>query len=74
MWKEKRTTGFFNNLQNARNGHTLQWNGKLPMGKKSGEKRLLGPEDESKTFGEGLNFAASEAYRLLRTNVLFALP
>lgn len=30
--------------------------------------------NEEKTFGAGLSFAASEAYRLLRTNVLFALP
>lgn len=30
--------------------------------------------NEEKTFGAGLSFAAAEAYRLLRTNVLFALP
>ncbi len=42
---------------------------------KKGEKdRLLRPDEEKKTFGAGLNFAASEAYRLLRTNLLFALP
>lgn len=37
-------------------------------------KRLPQNTEEDKTFGEGLNFAASESYRLLRTNVLFALP
>jgi len=42
--------------------------------KKSVENRLLRPEEEDKTIGEGLNFASSEAYRLLRTNLLFALP
>lgn len=31
-------------------------------------------EDEEKLYGAGLNFAAAEAYRLLRTNLLFALP
>ncbi len=30
--------------------------------------------DVKKTIGEGLNFATSEAFRLLRTNLLFALP
>lgn len=44
------------------------------MSKKRSEKRLLRPDEEKRTFGEGLNFAASETYRLLRTNVLFALP
>lgn len=44
------------------------------MSKKTEGKRLLSPDEEKKTFGGGLNFAASEAYRLLRTNVLFALP
>ena len=29
---------------------------------------------EELTFGENLSFAASEAYKLLRTNILFALP
>lgn len=43
-------------------------------GKEPGGKRSLRMEEEKKTFGEGLNFAAAEAYRLLRTNVLFALP
>lgn len=31
-------------------------------------------DDGQKMFGSGLNFASSEAYRLLRTNLLFALP
>ncbi len=44
------------------------------MKKKGMGKRAVRPEDEAKTFGEGLNFAAAEAYRLLRTNLLFALP
>jgi len=42
--------------------------------KKGEKKRSLRPEEEKKTFGEGLNFASSEAFRLLRTNLLFALP
>lgn len=44
------------------------------MIKKVGGKRPLSREEEQRTFGAGLNFAAAEAYRLLRTNVLFALP
>lgn len=44
------------------------------MRKKSSGKRVLRPEDEQKTFGAGINFAAAEAYRLLRTNLLYALP
>lgn len=36
--------------------------------------KQLRPEEEKRTFGKGLSFGASEAYRLLRTNVLFALP
>ncbi len=42
--------------------------------KKSEKDRLLRPDEEKATYGAGLNFAASEAYRLLRTNLLFALP
>jgi len=38
------------------------------------KKRSIRPEEEKKTFGEGMNFGASEAFRLLRTNLLFALP
>lgn len=44
------------------------------MSRKSKTRRVLCPDEEKKTFGEGMNFAASEAYRLLRTNLLFALP
>lgn len=43
------------------------------MNKKKAGKRLA-QMDETKTFGPGLSFAAAEAYRLLRTNILFALP
>jgi capsular exopolysaccharide synthesis family protein len=41
--------------------------------KKSVGKHLASDE-KAVTFGPGLNFAASEAYRLLRANILFALP
>lgn len=44
------------------------------MSQNSKGKRILHPEDERKLCGAGLNFAAAEAYRLLRTNLLFALP
>lgn len=44
------------------------------MKRKSEASHALRPEEEEKTFGAGLNFAAAEAYRLLRTNLLFALP
>lgn len=44
------------------------------MRKKLKEKQTQRPEDEAKLCGAGLNFAAAEAYRLLRTNLLFALP
>jgi len=44
------------------------------MIKKREKGRSLRLEDEDKTFGKGMNFAASEAFRLLRTNLLFALP
>lgn len=44
------------------------------MRKEKAGKRLQQPIVEEKTFGKGLSFAASESYRLLRTNVLFALP
>ena len=40
--------------------------------KKAGKQAIR--LNEEKTFGAGLSFAAAEAYRLLRTNVLFALP
>lgn len=43
------------------------------FGKREKKKmaRLL---DEKATFGDNLDFASSEAYKLLRTNILFALP
>ena len=44
------------------------------MSKDLKEKQARHPEDEGKMCGAGLNFAAAEAYRLLRTNLLFALP
>lgn len=44
------------------------------MSKNGNTNRALRPDEEKKTFGEGLNFASAEAYRLLRTNLLFALP
>ena len=43
------------------------------MKKKSVGKHAIRLNEE-KTFGAGLSFAAAEAYRLLRTNILFALP
>lgn len=43
------------------------------MRKRDAGKHVLRLNEE-KTFGTGLSFAAAEAYRLLRTNVLFALP
>jgi len=42
--------------------------------KKSKEGPAVRQDDVKKTIGEGLNFASSEAFRLLRTNLLFALP
>lgn len=44
------------------------------MRKTQSGKRTLPQKDESRMSGAGLNFAASEAYRLLRTNLLFSLP
>ena len=34
----------------------------------------LSPEEAAKTIGTGLSFEASEAYKLLRTNLAFSLP
>ena len=42
--------------------------------KKQNQDKQLRPEEEGRTFGKGLSFAAAESYRLLRANVLFALP
>ena len=44
------------------------------MRKTQSGKRTLPQKDESRMSGAGLNFAASEAYRLLQTNLLFSLP
>lgn len=38
------------------------------------KKTVLSIEESRKYLGEGLNFASSEAYKLLRTNLSFALP
>jgi len=55
--------------------NTIKDTVKDKIGRKKGAAgRSLSPEDEKKTIGEGLNFASSEAFRLLRTNLLFALP
>lgn len=35
---------------------------------------MLTPEEARKTLGSNLNFAAAEAYKLLRTNLDFSLP
>lgn len=43
------------------------------MGKKS-KRRREAPAVSEKMYGKNLSFAASEAYKLLRTNLLFALP
>lgn len=45
------------------------------MGNKNqGKRPVLTPEQARKTLGENLNFGAAEAYKLLRTNLDFALP
>lgn len=43
-------------------------------GNKQGKRLTLTPEQARKTIGENLNFGAAEAYKLLRTNLDFALP
>lgn len=42
--------------------------------KKNKNRDLLTPEEARKTLGGNLNFAAAEAYKLLRTNLEFSLP
>ncbi len=37
-------------------------------------KNILQMIEERLTFGEDISFSAAEAYKLLRTNILFALP
>lgn len=44
------------------------------MANKQGKRPVLTPEQQRKTIGENLNFGAAEAYKLLRTNLDFALP
>lgn len=39
-----------------------------------GRQGRLSPREEANTIGENLSFAAAEAYKLLRTNIMFALP
>lgn len=43
-------------------------------GNKQGKRAVLTPEQTRKTLGENLSFGAAEAYKLLRTNLDFALP
>jgi len=38
------------------------------------KRQKLSPSERRKTLHNNLNFAASEAYKLLRTNLLFSLP
>ena len=48
----------------------------IPMQKKQKNRNrdVLTPEEAKKTMGSNLNFAAAEAYKLLRTNLDFSLP
>lgn len=48
----------------------------IPMQSKEKNKNrdMLTPEEARKTLGSNLNFAAAEAYKLLRTNLDFSLP
>ena len=48
----------------------------IPVQKKRKNKNrdILTPEETRKTLGSNLNFAAAEAYKLLRTNLDFSLP
>ena len=38
------------------------------------KSRRSGQNAEKAIYGKDLSFAAAEAYKLLRTNILFALP
>lgn len=42
--------------------------------RKNRNRDMLTPEEARKTLGSNLNFAAAEAYKLLRTNLDFSLP
>ncbi len=44
------------------------------MANNQAKRPVLSPEQMRKTLGENLNFGAAEAYKLLRTNLDFALP
>lgn len=44
------------------------------MWRKGKKSRHTPPNEEQYVFGKELGFEAAEAYRLLRTNILFALP
>ncbi|MBP3646785.1 MAG: CpsD/CapB family tyrosine-protein kinase [Clostridia bacterium] len=44
------------------------------IGKKKKKNKKAAPQVELSFFGKKLNFAAREAYKLLRTNLMFALP
>lgn len=44
------------------------------MARNANVKNNAAKVDVTKTFGAGLSFASREAYKLLRTNLLFALP
>lgn len=44
------------------------------MAHETAAKNNVAKVDVSRTFGSGLSFASREAYKLLRTNLLFALP
>ena len=41
--------------------------------KKNKSKRIASVAERRKTIGSNLSFAASEAYKLLRTNLIFSL-
>lgn len=42
--------------------------------KEKDERRAMAQSEDNAVYGKDLSFAAAEAYRLLRTNILFALP
>lgn len=44
------------------------------MGKNIGAKKSEVQIDPAKTIGKSLSFSAAEAYKLLRTNIMFSLP
>lgn len=48
--------------------------GKRKRADKKQEKKSLALAEEKRILGKNLSFAAAEAYKLLRANILFALP